>query len=168
MASSHDFHVLFFCMGNICRSPTAHGVFRTRLQATDWAHRVRVDSAGTHNYHPGSAPDPRSQRHALARGWDLSDLRARQLQPLDFEQADLLLGMDWDNMALAEAQCPPEHRHKLRRFTEFCLRHTDTVVPDPYYTGAAGFEHVLDLVEDASEGLLRHVEQVLRRRGVSA
>jgi protein-tyrosine phosphatase len=157
---------LFLHGQHLPQSHRARGVSITP-EGHRWAHRVRVDSAGTHNYHPGSAPDPRSQRHALARGWDLSDLRARQLQPLDFEQADLLLGMDWDNMALAEAQCPPEYRHKLRRFTEFCLRHTDTVVPDPYYTGAAGFEHVLDLVEDASEGLLRHVEQVLRQRGVA-
>jgi protein-tyrosine phosphatase len=167
MARTHDFHVIFFCMGNICRSPTAHGVFRSRLATTDWAHRVRVDSAGTHNYHPGSAPDPRTQRHAGARGWDLSDLRARQLHANDFEQADLLLGMDWDNMALAEAMCPPPHRSKLRRLTEFCLRHTDTLVPDPYYSGDAGFELVLDLVEDASEGLLRHIERVLHERGAA-
>lgn len=161
MASLRNFHVIFFCMGNICRSPTAHGVFRDKVRQAGLTERVRIDSAGTHNYHPGKAPDPRSQRHALARGWNLSDLRARQLQPADFVQADLLLGMDWDNMALAEAMCPPEHLRKLRRFTEFCLHHSDTVVPDPYYGGDSGFEHVLDLVEDASEGLLRHIQRQL-------
>ena len=156
-----ELHILFFCMGNICRSPTAHGVFRQRLAQAGLLHRVRVDSAGTHNYHPGKPPDARSQQCAAQRGYDLSDLRARQLTDEDFERAHLLLGMDWDNMALAEAQCPAPHRKKLRRLTEFCQRHDATVVPDPYYGGNEGFEQVLDLVEDACDGLLRHVQQRL-------
>lgn len=159
----HDFHVIFFCMGNICRSPTAHGVFRDLVHQAGLAERIRIDSAGTHNYHPGEPPDPRSQRHARTRGYELSDLRARQLARADFEQAHLLLAMDHDNLALAQTMCPPEHHHKLRRFTEFCLRHKASVVPDPYFGGAEGFEHVLDLVEDACEGLLQHTRQQIER-----
>lgn len=158
-------HIVFFCMGNICRSPTAHGVFRQRVEQAglqDWVH---IDSAGTHNYHPGKAPDSRTQRHALMRGYDLSDLRARQLVDADFEQAHLLLGMDWDNMALAESMAPAQAMRKLRRLTEFCQRHTDPVVPDPYYGGAPDFERVLDLVEDACDGLLLHVKKQLAAQG---
>jgi len=161
MDTTPEYRIVFFCMGNICRSPTAHGIFRERLSQAGLLGRVQVDSAGTHNYHPGKPPDARTQRHALTRGWDLSDLRARQLMPDDFENAHLLLAMDWDNLALAEAMSPEGHRRKLRRLTEFCLRHTDTVVPDPYYGGPADFERVLDLVEDACDGLLRHVQRVL-------
>ena len=158
-----DYRILFFCMGNICRSPTAHGVFAHQLQRAGLAHRVAVDSAGTHNYHPGKPPDLRTQRHALMRGYDLSGLRARQLVDVDFASFDLLLGMDWDNMALAEAMAPPEHLRKLRRLTEFCLAYTSPVVPDPYDGGDDDFAHVLDLVEDATQGLLRHVQRELSR-----
>ena len=151
------YSVLFVCMGNICRSPTAHGVFRHKVMELGLANVVRVDSAGTHNYHPDSPPDARSQAHAAKRGYDLSDLRARQIQAADFEAFDLILVMDWDNLALVQLECPAEHQHKVRRFTEFCLRFDSPVVPDPYFEGADGVEQVLDLVEDASEGLLRHV-----------
>ena len=157
--SSPAFSVLFLCMGNICRSPTAHGVFRHLVRQHGLDQLIRVDSAGTHNYHPGEAPDERSQRHAKRRGYDLSDLRARQIAREDFGQHDLLLAMDWDNLALAEERCPEEHRKKLRRLTEFCRRHEASVVPDPYYGGTDGFEHVLDLVEDACEGLLEHIRK---------
>ncbi len=161
-ASSDDFSVLFICMGNICRSPTAHGVFRDRVRRAGLEHCVRVDSAGTHNYHPGDPPDQRSQRAAAMRGYDLSDLRARQLRDEDFDRHHLLLAMDWDNLALTEQRCPPSQRRKLRRLTEFCRRHEATVVPDPYYGGEAGFMHVLDLIEDACDGLLAHVQQQLQ------
>lgn len=164
MDAAYEYRVVFFCMGNICRSPTAQGVFRQRLQARGLHQRVAASSAGTHAFHVGEAPDIRSQHHARLRGYDLSDLRARQLAAIDFEQADLLLAMDWDNLALAEAMCPPAHRRKLRRLTEFCRRHDSPVVPDPYYGGADGFEHVLDLVEDACDGLLDHIERVLAAR----
>lgn len=159
--SSPPFHIIFFCMGNICRSPTAHGVFRQRVVQAGLQDQVLIDSAGTHNYHPGKAPDVRTQRHALLRGYDLSDLRARQLVDDDFEQAHLLLGMDWDNMALAEAMAPAHAMRKIRRLTEFCQNHTAPVVPDPYYGGAPDFERVLDLVEDACDGLLKHVQHRL-------
>ena len=148
-------------MGNICRSPTAHGVFRDLVQARGLDQHIHIDSAGTDNYHPGSPPDKRSQKHAIKRGYDLSDLRARQISELDYEQHDLLLAMDWDNLALAQQDCPPEHQRKLRRLTEFCKNHQAAVVPDPYYGGDAGFEHVLDLIEDACEGLLEHIQQRL-------
>ena len=155
--SDASFSVLFLCMGNICRSPTAHGVFRQKVQQAGLAHKVFVTSAVTHNYHPGEPPDRRSQRTAGERGYDISDLRARQLNEQDFEQHDLLLAMDWDNLALAEQRCPPAHRRKLRRLTEFCRQHEAAVVPDPYYGGETGFQQVLDLIEDACDGLLEHV-----------
>ncbi len=160
-ADTSSFSILFVCMGNICRSPTAHGVLRHKLQSAELAGRVQVDSAGTHNYHPGEPPDRRSLRAAAMRGYDLSDLRARQITDDDFARHDLLLAMDWDNLALTEERCPPQHRRKLRRLTEFCRRHEAVVVPDPYYGGDAGFLHVLDLVEDACDGLIDHLQRRL-------
>lgn len=158
------FRVLFVCMGNICRSPTAHGVFEAKVREAGLSDQVEVDSAGTHSYHVGAPPDARSQKHALQRGYDLSPQRARQLTAQDFEAFDLVLVMDWDNLALAEALCPPQHTKKLRRFAEFFQHHDSPVVPDPYQGGAKGFEAVLDLVEDGSEGLLAHVRQALAAR----
>lgn len=151
------YSILFVCMGNICRSPTAHGVFQHKINALGFPHAITVDSAGTHNYHPNSPPDGRSQKHAAQRGYDLSGLRARQIQNTDFEAFDLILAMDWDNLKLLQTECPPEHLGKLRRLTEFCSIHDSEVVPDPYYGGPGGFDQVLDLVEDACAGLLRHV-----------
>jgi protein-tyrosine phosphatase len=151
--------VLFVCMGNICRSPTAHSVFRAKVIQSGLGHVVHTDSAGTHNYHPNSPPDERSQEHAAQRGYDLSDLRARQIGKRDFAQYDLVVAMDWDNLALLQADCPPEHQHKLKRLTEYCTSHDSDVVPDPYYGGAQGFEQVLDLVEDACDGLLQQLKQ---------
>ena len=153
------YSVLFVCMGNICRSPTAHGVFRQKVIEQGLALQVAVDSAGTHNYHPDSPPDERSQVHAAKRGYDLSDLRARQIQEEDFERFDLILVMDWDNLALVQDICPPKYQAKVRRLTEFCIQNDSPVVPDPYYGGSHGFDHVLDLIEDASEGLIKHVRQ---------
>lgn len=147
-------NLLFVCMGNICRSPTAEGVMRHRLQQHRLADRITVDSAGTHNYHPGKPPDVRTQKHAALRGYDLSHLRARQILEADFERFDLILTMDWDNQALTESLCPPAHIKKVRRLAEFFQRFSDTVVPDPYYGGPEDFERVLDLVEDGTEGLM--------------
>jgi protein-tyrosine phosphatase len=156
--------ILFVCMGNICRSPTAHGVFRHKVAQQGLERSIAVDSAGTHNYHPNSPPDDRSQKHAAKRGYKLSDLRARQITGADFDRHDLILVMDWDNLALVEDICPPQHRGKVRRLTEFCLRMQSPVVPDPYYGGTAGFDHVLDLVEDACDGLLRHLTKTTHRK----
>lgn len=146
-------------MGNICRSPTAEGVFKQKLSELGLLHEVYIDSAGTHNYHPGSAPDARTQHHALKRGYDLSKLRARALKDTDFEDFDLLLTMDWDNRTLLEERCPERHRHKIRGFTEFLQTTQASTIPDPYYGGDQGFEYVLDLIEEASDGLIKTLIQ---------
>jgi protein-tyrosine phosphatase len=157
-----DLKILFVCMGNICRSPTAEGVFRKKLASAGLLHKVHIDSAGTHNYHPNSPPDERSQSHALRRGYDLSNLRARAVQENDFKAFDMLLTMDWDNRALLEERCPPEHQHKIRGFAEFLQTTQASVIPDPYYGGTQGFEHVLDLIEEASQGLMQMVIQKVK------
>lgn len=144
--------ILFFCMGNICRSPTAEGVMRARLAEAGLA--TKVDSAGTHGYHAGEPPDERSQAHALRRGYDLSRLRARQLVAADFERFDLVLAMDDDNLAQAARLCPPAQRHKLQLLMAYAPDAGSRVVPDPYYGGPEGFERVLDLVEAGCNGLL--------------
>ncbi len=149
--------VLMVCMGNICRSPTAEAVLRHKLHAVGAAERVRVDSAGTHAWHEGDPPDARSIRHARRRGYELAGLRSRPIDDLDFERFDLILAMDWDNLVLLEERCPPEHRRKLRRLSEHARRFTSPVVPDPYQGGAEGFEQVLDLIEDACDGLLERL-----------
>lgn len=163
MTTVKYFSVLFVCMGNICRSPTAHGVFRHKVREHGLENWIAVDSAGTHNFHPGSPPDDRSQEHASRRGYDLADLRARQITDSDFQRLDLILVMDWDNLALVEDLCPTQHLPKVRRLTEFCMHHDSPVVPDPYYGAASGFDQVLDLVEDACDGLLRHVRERIGR-----
>ena len=147
--------VLMVCMGNICRSPTAHGVLTQRVADAGLGDRIVVDSAGTHDYHVGRPPDERAQQHAARRGVDLSAQRARQLTARDFDAFDLVLVMDDANEQAARALCPPAQRHRLRRLTDFCTRHRASDVPDPYDGGEAGFEAVLDLVEDACAGLLR-------------
>ncbi len=156
---SDKFSVLFVCMGNICRSPTAHGVFRHKVNLLGLQGKITVDSAGTLDYHAGDPPDQRAQQHAQRRGYDLSDLRARQIKPIDFNTFDLIAVMDWDNLSNVQDMCPPESKAKVHRLTEFCTRHQADVVPDPYYGGANGFDHVLDLVEDACDGLMVHIQQ---------
>ena len=142
------------CMGNICRSPTAHGVLEKMVADAGLAHHVTVDSAGTHGYHVGEPPDERAQQHAARRGYDLSAQRARHLVAQDFERFDLVLVMDAANESHARALCPPGQHHRLRRLTDFCTTVPAREVPDPYYGGAAGFEQGLDIVEDACRGLL--------------
>lgn len=153
--------VLMVCMGNICRSPTAHGVLQALIERAGLRGQIEVDSAGTHDYHVGEPPDGRAQRHAALRGYDLSAQRARHLQAQDFEQFDLVLVMDAANEQAAAALCPPELRQRLHRLTDFATRHSAGEVPDPYYGGATGFEYVLDLVEDACEGLLTRLQPYL-------
>jgi len=155
--------VLFVCMGNICRSPTAEGVLRHLVRREGLQDLVHIDSAGTLDYHVGSPPDPRSRQHALRRGYDLSSLRARQVERVDFERFDLILAMDWHNLRELSQLCPPEQRHKLRRLMEFSPPGLGDVVADPYYGGRDGFEKVLDVVEQACEGLLDHVRAALSR-----
>lgn len=154
--------VLMVCMGNICRSPTAEGVLRARLDAAGLAEQVRVDSAGTHGYHVGDPPDPRAQRHARSRGVDLSALRARRVAEADFDRFDLILAMDEDNLAELERLRPEGHPNRPRLLLEFARRHAGVrEVPDPYYGGPDGFDRVLDLVEDACDGVLAHLQAVL-------
>lgn len=155
------YSVLMVCTGNICRSPTAEGVLRRRLREAGLAERVHVDSAGTHDYHVGSPPDERSSHHASLRGYDLSDQRARQVRPADFERFDLILAMDNGHMELLEADCPLQHRHKLRRMMEFAPAGLADEVADPYYGGKQGFETVLDHIEAACDGVLRHLRAEL-------
>jgi len=145
--------ILFVCLGNICRSPTAEAVFRdlARRHAQDL--EIEVDSAGTHGYHIGDPPDARAQAAALRRGLDMSALRARQVHASDFEEFDLILAMDRDNLAELERRCPARYRERLRLLLEFGPS-ADLDVPDPYYGGESGFEQVLDLVEAAARGLL--------------
>lgn len=149
--------ILFVCMGNICRSPTAEGVTRAIAERQGVAGQFEFDSAGTHGYHIGKAPDQRARQAALGRGYDLSALKARQVSVQDFARFDHILAMDRDNLELLRQACPVEHRAKLQLFLEFASGNGMREVPDPYYGGPEGFEQVLDLVEDAASGLLNQL-----------
>lgn len=149
--------VLFVCTGNICRSPTAEAVVRHRLESAGLADQVHLDSAGTHGYHVGSPPDQRSQAHAARRGYDLSRLRARQVDAADFQRFDLILAMDRGHLRWLHEACPPSERHRLRLMMEFAPAPRREEVPDPYYGGPAGFELVLDCLEAAAQGLVAHL-----------
>ncbi|BCL75031.1 phosphotyrosine protein phosphatase [Jeongeupia sp. HS-3] len=161
----NKYSVVFVCTGNICRSPTADGVLLKMVEEAGLAASVVVDSAGTQDYHVGEAPDRRAQAHAKKRGYDLSGLRARQVELSDFSRFDLILAMDTSHMRVLERHCPPEHQAKIKLFLDFANQAHEREVPDPYYGGDAGFEHVLDLVEDGCAGLLTHVRNELARRG---
>lgn len=150
--------ILFVCHGNICRSPTAEGVARRYLQTRGLAHRIEVESAGTHGYHVGEPPDPRTVAAAQRRGIDLGGKRARRVGLQDFETFDLVLAMDRHNFSNLEQVCPPEHRGKLRLFMSYSRRFDTDEVPDPYFGGPSGFDRVIDMVEDAVEGLLEELE----------
>ena len=152
--------VLFVCLGNICRSPTAEGVFRQLLVREAPELRVQVDSAGTADYHVGNAPDTRSQRAALVRGIDLSGLRARQIAPDDFSRFGLILAMDRDNLRELQAMRPKRALARLQLFLEYAPELGRLEVPDPYYGDASGFEQVLDFCTAASRGLLAALHKV--------
>jgi protein-tyrosine phosphatase len=147
-------NVLFVCTGNICRSPTAEGVARHFIDTRGLVDRVRVDSAGTHGYHAGEAPDRRAQKAAERRGYDLSGLRARQIESADFERFDLILAMGEDHLAIMRRVCPEVYRPRLSLFMRYARRHDLLEVPDPYYGGDNGFDAVLDYCEDGVQGLL--------------
>jgi len=152
--------VLFVCMGNICRSPSAQGVFRKMVTDAGLDGCVLIESAGTHAYHVGEPPDVRAQQAAKRRGYEIGDLRARQITQEDFRNFDLILAMDWENLALLQQQCPRAHKHKLHLLMRFAGEHDAATVPDPYYGGPEGFNTVLDYVEDACQGLI----EVVRKR----
>lgn len=154
--------VLFVCLGNICRSPTADAVFRKAVEDAGLDKRIQVDSAGTGNWHIGHPPDRRASAAAAERGYDLSKLRARAVCVEDFQKFDHILAMDENNMSDLTDQCPAIHRHKLRLFLDFAPQYQEINVPDPYYGGDEGFDHVLDLVEAASDGLLTHIQAFLK------
>lgn len=146
-------------MGNICRSPTAHGVFRTLVEREGLAERILIDSAGTHAYHVGEPPDRRAQATAQRRGIELADLRARRVEPVDFAGFDYILAMDQDNYMALSGMCPEEHYDKLYLFMDFAPEMRTREVPDPYYGGPSGFERVFDLVEAAALGLLQEIRR---------
>ena len=157
--------VLFVCMGNICRSPTAEAVFRRHVAEVGLDEEIRIDSAGTHDYHIGEPPDSRTQQAASRRGYDMIALRGRQVTAEDFSRFDYVLAMDENNLSILRRLRPQESDSYLGLFLEFAGHHAETEVPDPYYGGAAGFERVLDMVEDASQGLLQHIMSQHSGRG---
>lgn len=144
--------VLFVCLGNICRSPTAEAVFRHK--ADEAGLKLTIDSAGTHGYHIGSAPDKRSQAAGQERGYSFKGLKCRRVSDTDFETFDLILAMDQSNLENLREMSDPEHHHKIRLMLDFA-GYENEEVPDPYYGGKKGFELVLGLIEEASDGLIR-------------
>ena len=158
--------VLFVCMGNICRSPTAHALFREAVNAAELGDEIVIDSAGTHAYHIGNPPDARSTATALAHDIDMTDLRARQVCEADFEQFDYVVAMDRGNLSLLDASCPPSAQHRLSLMLDWAEGWGDEV-PDPYYGGDEGFVRVFHMLNEASRGLLAHLESThdLVRRG---
>ena len=154
--------ILFVCTGNICRSPTAAGIFRRMVQQAGLEERISVDSAGTGDWHVGQGADSRAVQAALGRGYDLSPHRARQLESVDFHRFDLIIAMDEGHRAHMARLAKPSQAHKIRMMTEFARRHGQAgAVPDPYYGGPEGFEQVLDLLEDAAAGLLDDLRSAL-------
>jgi protein-tyrosine phosphatase len=151
--------ILFVCLGNICRSPSAEAVFRAIAAREAPELNLEIDSAGTAGYHVGDAPDERSQAAARRRGYDMSPLRARIIEAIDFERFDLILAMDTNNLEVLRRRAPAIYRDRVRLFLEFAPDCGLDEVPDPYYGGPAGFEQVLDLVEEASRGLLSHLRK---------
>lgn len=149
--------VLFVCLGNICRSPTAHAVFQEMVNANGLGEHIRVDSAGTGDWHIGRAPDARATAAAAQRGYDLAPLRARQIEAADFEHFDFIMVMDRNNLRDLQPLRPAHFRGELGLFLNHAKRFPEREVPDPYYGDGDAFEHVLDLVEDAAVGLLEAV-----------
>ena len=149
--------ILFVCMGNICRSPSAEGVFRSLLAVRAPQLAVEIDSAGTHDYHVGEPPDDRAIAAARRRGIDLSSLRARTVRTSDFDYYDLILAMDEQNLRELRRRAPAARHERIQLMMEFVPSSPVRAVPDPYYGGPQGFEQVLDLLEEAAEGLLREI-----------
>ena len=157
--SRKDINVLFVCMGNICRSPTAHGVFQKLVEEQSLHNLIRIDSAGTYAYHAGERPDPRARTAAAKRGYDLSKIKARKIDVSDFLQFDYVLAMDNENREDLLELCEKNQKRKIKLFLEFAKGSKNREVPDPYFGGLNGFETVLDLIEDASHGLLEYIKK---------
>ena len=153
--------VLFVCMGNICRSPTAQGVFESLVSREELAERIEIDSAGTYAYHAGEPPDERAQATALKRGFDLGDLRARQAAATDFETFDYVLAMDRENYEILASLCPAGYEERLSLFLDYAPDIGRREVPDPDWGGEQGFEQVFDMLEAASLGLLEEIKSRL-------
>ena len=150
--------ILFVCLGNICRSPTAHAVFRQKVG--DKGLTIEIESAGTASYHIGALPDKRSMRHGQKRGYDFSGLTARAVKDSDFEYYDFILAMDHQNYTDLMNRCPVEYQTKVQHFLDYAKNFSEQrEVPDPYYGGSEGFEYVLDLIEDASDGLIEYLKK---------
>ena len=156
--------VLFICTANICRSPSAEGMFLQRVAQAGLSDRIKLDSAGTHDFHVGDAPDPRAQQAATRRGYDLSRLRGRQVIRRDCIEFDYVLAMDQMNLKSLKPICPPEHAWKLRLFMEFAPNAAALEVPDPYIGTEEDFESMLDMLEAAADGLLAHLREELEAR----
>lgn len=156
------YRVLLVCMGNICRSPTAEVVLRVFIKNNNLGSIVEVDSAGTHGYHVGEAPDGRTQRAAAVRGYNLSQVRARKVARQDLDYFDLILAMDKSNLDNLQRMASPGQREKLKLFMEYSKNYDDDEVPDPYYGLGHGFDLVLDMVEDASKGLVEKLKDKLK------
>jgi protein-tyrosine phosphatase len=146
--------ILLVCMGNICRSPMAEAVVRHMLKGNGLAAKVTVDSAGTHDFNVGLPPDPRARLAALSRGYDMVGIRARRVQPQDFEGFDMILAMDRGNLATLRSACPAQFRHKLALFLDYAAGHEADEVPDPYGEAQESFELALDMIEEAAHGLI--------------
>ncbi len=157
--------ILFVCLGNICRSPMAEGLFRRELERRAIDHLVEVDSAGTGDWHVGEPPDPRARRAISKRGVDISHLRGRQVSVQDLEAFDLILAMDAENLSDLLALADERQMQRIRLFLDFAPEAGVREVPDPYFGEEDGFETVLDLLEAAAKGLADHVEEELRRQG---
>ncbi|RPI46478.1 MAG: low molecular weight phosphotyrosine protein phosphatase [Betaproteobacteria bacterium] len=151
------FGVLFVCMANVCRSPTAEAVFRRQVALAQLTGDVHCASAGTHDFYLGSAPDGRARAAAMRRGYDMSRLRARQVSDADFDRFDMILAMDRQNIEVLAQRCPAPHTAKLQLLMQFAKNHQILDVPDPYFGSARGFELVLDMIEDACVALLEHI-----------
>lgn len=146
-------------MGNICRSPSAEGVFRRLINEAGLGNVVGIDSAGTHSFHIGEPPDARAINAARKRGYEITERTARQVTADDFREFDLILVMDWENLSALQQQCPKPHQHKLMLLMRFANDHEEATVPDPYYGGPEGFTKVLDYIEDACQGVLELVRK---------
>lgn len=151
--------VLFVCLGNICRSPTAEGVFRKLVRDMKLEHEFEIDSAGTHAYHVGEPPDERAQAACARRGIDISGLSGRRAEAGDMETFDYVLAMDRENLDNLRRICPPGFESRIRLFMEFAPARREKEVPDPYFGGTGGFDRVLDMIEDAAQGLLEDVRR---------